>query len=385
MCLITGALVTFYSYNLLSLVLEHHAQLGRRHLRFRDVSQDVLGPRWGKYVIGPVQFAVCYGAVVGACLLGGQCIKAIYLLFDPNGPIKLYEFIIMFGGLMLILAQMPSFHSLRHINMISLLLCLGYSAAATAGSIYIGHTSKGPEKDYSINGDSQDLVFGIFNGVAIIATTFGNGIIPEIQATIAPPVKGKMFKGLCVCYAVVSVTFLSVAISGYWAFGNLAEGQILSNFVVNGSPLLPKWFIFMTNAFVILQIAAVGVIYLQPTNEVLEGVFADPKSAQFSLRNVIPRVISRSLSVAIATTIAAMIPFFGDINGLIGAFGFLPLDFVLPVVLFNLTFKPSKRTFTFWLNLSIAVVFSIFSIIGSVAAVRQIILDAKSYRLFANV
>lgn len=44
-----------------------------------------------------------------------------------------------------------------------------------------GHTSKGPEKDYSINGDSQDLVFGIFNGVAIIATTFGNGIIPEIQ------------------------------------------------------------------------------------------------------------------------------------------------------------------------------------------------------------
>ena len=41
--LIVVALVTFYSYNLLSLVLEHHAQLGRRHLRFRDISQDVLG------------------------------------------------------------------------------------------------------------------------------------------------------------------------------------------------------------------------------------------------------------------------------------------------------------------------------------------------------
>ncbi|KNA21161.1 hypothetical protein SOVF_044750 [Spinacia oleracea] len=384
-CLIAGALVTFYEYNLLSLVLEHHAQLGRRHLRFRDMAHDILGPRWGKYVVGPVQFAVCYGAVVGACLLGGQCIKAIYLVLNPNGSIKLYEFIIIFGCLMLILAQMPSFHSLRHISLISLLLCLAYSAAATTGSIYIGHTSKGPEKDYSLPTNSQDRVFGLFNGIAIIATTFGNGIIPEIQATLAPPVKGKMFKGLSVCYSVVCVTFFSVAVSGYWAFGNQAEGQILSNFVVNGNPLLPKWFIFMTNAFVILQIAAVGVIYLQPTNEVLEGVFSDPKSKQFSPRNVIPRVISRSISVAIATTISAMLPFFGDINGVIGAFGFLPLDFVLPVILFNLTFKPSKRSFIFWFNLSIAVVFSILGIIGSVAAVRQIVIDAKSYTLFANV
>lgn len=42
-CLTVGALVTFYSYNLLSLVLEHHAALGNRHLRFRDMADDVLG------------------------------------------------------------------------------------------------------------------------------------------------------------------------------------------------------------------------------------------------------------------------------------------------------------------------------------------------------
>lgn len=42
-CLVIGALVTFYSYNLISLVLEHHAQLGRRHLRFRDMAHDILG------------------------------------------------------------------------------------------------------------------------------------------------------------------------------------------------------------------------------------------------------------------------------------------------------------------------------------------------------
>ncbi|XP_044504666.1 GABA transporter 1-like [Mangifera indica] len=383
--LVIGALVTFYSYNLISLVLEHHAQLGHRHLRFRDMAYDILGPNWGRYFVGPIQFMVCYGAVVACTLLGGQCIKAIYLLVEPNGTIKLYEFVVIFGCLMLFLAQIPSFHSLRHINLISLVLCLAYSACATAGSIYIGNSSKGPRKDYSVNGDSQSRIFGVFNAIAIIATTFGNGIIPEIQATIAPPVKGKMFKGLCVCYAVVTVTFFSVAISGYWAFGNQSEGLILSNFLDDGKPLVPKWFIFMTNMFTILQLSAVGVVYLQPTNEVLEQTFADPMSKEFSPRNVIPRVVARSLSVVISTTIAAMLPFFGDINSVIGAFGFMPLDFVLPVVFFNLTFKPSKRSPIFWLNVTIAVVFSVLGVVAAIAAVRQIVLDAKTYKLFANV
>ncbi|KAL3752373.1 hypothetical protein ACJRO7_013083 [Eucalyptus globulus] len=384
-CLVIGALVTFYSYNLISLVLEHHAQMDNRHLRFRDMAHDIMGPRWGKFYVGPIQFMVCYGAVVACTLLGGECLKTIYLLSKPDGTMKLYEFVIIFGCLMLVLVQVPSFHSLRHINMVSLVLSLLYSACATGGSIYIGLSSKGTEKDYSLAGDTPTRIFGFFNAIAIIATTFGNGIIPEIQATLAPPVKGKMFKGLCVCYAVVVVTYFSVAISGYWAFGNQADALLLSNFLVDGKALVPKWFILMTNMFTILQLSAVGVVYLQPTNEVLETTFADPMSTEFSARNVIPRLISRSISIIVATTLAAMLPFFGDINSLIGAFGFLPLDFVLPVIFYNLTFKPSRRSSIFWLNITIAVVFSTVAVIAAVAAVRQIALDADTYQLFADL
>lgn len=80
------------------------------------------------------------------------------------------------------------------------------------------------------------------------------------QATIAPPVKGKMFKGLCVCYAVVVTTFYSVAISGYWAFGNQAQATVLSNFLVDGKPLLPTWVLLVTNVFTLLQVAAVASV-----------------------------------------------------------------------------------------------------------------------------
>ncbi|XP_059434147.1 GABA transporter 1-like [Corylus avellana] len=384
-CLILAGLVTFYSYNLLSLVLDHHAQLGRRQLRFRDMATDILGPRWGKYVIGPLQFGICYGAVIAAAVLGGQNLKFIYLLSNPNGTMKLYQFISIFGILLLILAQIPSFHSLRHINLASLILCLAYSALVTAGSIHIGYSRNAPIRDYSLKGSEVNRAFGAVNAVSIIATTYACGIIPEIQATIAPPVKGKMFKGLCVCYAVILTTFFSVAISGYWVFGNQSMGTILANFMGNGKPLLPTWYLLITNVFTLLQISAVAVVYLQPTNEVFEKLFADPKKDQFSIRNVVPRLILRSLSVILGTLFAAMLPFFGDIMALFGAFGCIPLDFIFPMVVYNVTFKPSKRGIVFWGNTLIAVASSALSALGAIASVRQIVLDAKAYRLFADV
>uniref|UniRef100_A0A7N0SVY3 Amino acid transporter transmembrane domain-containing protein n=1 Tax=Kalanchoe fedtschenkoi TaxID=63787 RepID=A0A7N0SVY3_KALFE len=384
--LVVGAAVSFYSYNLLSMVLDHHAASGHRLLRFRDMAHHILGPNWARYYVGPVQFLVCYLAVIGGSLLGGQCMRTMYKLSNPDGELKLYAFVSIFGAFMLILAQLPSFHSLRHINLISVLLSLAYTACAVGGCIYIGSSSRGPSKDYSLKGDQQTRVFGAFNAMGIIATSFGNGIIPEIQATVAPPTKGKMFKGLCLCYTVLAVTFFSTAIAGYWAFGNQARGVILNNFMdSHGTPLLPKSFIYLSNILVIAQLSAVTVVYLQPTNEILEKTFGDPESKQFSLRNILPRVVARSVSVIAATVVATMLPFIGDIVALTGAIGFLPLDFMLPAVFYNVTFKPSRRGFVFLLNGTIAVVFAALTVITTIAAVRQIGLDAKYYKLFANV
>ncbi|KAL8113122.1 hypothetical protein AgCh_020447 [Apium graveolens] len=309
----------------------------------------------------------------------------IYLVSRPDGSMQLANFVFMFGGVTLIMAQMPSFHSLRHINLVSLLLCLAYCACTTAGSIYIGKSSNAPPKNYNVTEVGINRLFGTFNAISIIATTYGNGIIPEIQATIAAPIQGKMFKGLLVCYSVVITTFFSVGVSGYWAFGNQAMGSVLSNFLVDGRSLVPKWFLLMTNVFTLVQVSAVSLTYLQPTNVVIERRFADPKKDEFSARNVVPRLIFRSFSVIIATTIAAMLPFFGDIMALFGAFGCIPLDFILPMIFYNVTFKPSKRSLIFWGNTIIAVVSTVLSGIGAVASVRQIILDAKNYHLFANM
>jgi amino acid permease len=126
-------------------------------------------------------------------------------------------------------------------------------------------------------------------------------------------------------------------------------------------------------------------VYLQPTNEVFEKLFADPKMDQFSIRNIVPRLISRSVSVFVGTLFAAMLPFFGDIMALFGAFGCIPLDFIFPMVVYNVTFKPSKRGIVFWVNTLIAAASSALSAVGAIASIRQIVLDAKTYRLFADI
>ncbi|EEF31503.1 amino acid transporter, putative, partial [Ricinus communis] len=313
-CIILAALVTFYSYNLLCVVLEHRAQLGNRHLRFRDMATDILGPGWGKYFVGPLQFVICYGAVISGTLLGGQSLKICNFM------------------------------------------------------AFVGNSKNSPPKNYSRVGSQENRFFDSINAISIVSTAYACGIIPEIQATIAPPVKGKMFKGLCICYTVAVTTFFSVAISGYWAFGNQAKGTVLTNFMVDGKPLLPPWFLLMTNSFILLQLVAITVTYLQPTNELFEKRFANPRMDELSIRNVIPRLIFRTLSVTIGTLITAMLPFFGDIMALLGAFGCIPLDFILPMVFYNVTFKPSKQTLIFWINTLIAIVSSTLAAVGAVAS-----------------
>eukprot|EP00253_Pinus_taeda_P000834 PITA_00834 len=385
-CLIVGAAVTFYSYNLISIVLERQESQGNRHLRFRDMARDILGPRWARLAVAPMQFAVCLGSVIGSILFGGQSLKFIYLIYHPNGDMKLYEFIILFGIVMLFLSQMPSFHSLRHMNLLSLIMGLLYSLCVVGGSIHAGHSKLNPEKDYSDTGSDASKVFKVFNSIAMIATIYGNGIIPEIQATLAPPVSGKMFKGLCICYTVVVSTFFSVAVSGYWAFGNQAAGNIFSNFAPTGErSLIPNWLLFIANMCVIVQLFAFVLVYSQPTFEVLEAKSGDASNGRFSLRNLLPRLLLRSLYVSVATLIAAMLPFCQDVIAVIGAFGFLPLDFVFPVAFYNITFKPSKRSLIFWINTLIAVVFSILGVLGCIAAIRQVYVAAHDYKLFANL
>ncbi|KAG2307924.1 hypothetical protein Bca52824_027672 [Brassica carinata] len=384
-CLTTMGLVTFYAYYLMSKVLDHCEKSGRRHIRFRELAADVLGSGWMFYVVIFIQTAINTGIGIGAILLAGQCLEIMYSSLFPQGTLKLYEFIAMVTAVMIVLSQLPSFHSLRHINCVSLLLSLGYTFLVVAACINLGLSKHAPKREYSLEPSDSGRVFSAFTSISIIAAIFGNGILPEIQATLAPPATGKMLKGLLLCYSVIFFTFYSAAISGYWVFGNSSSSNILKNLMPDQGPALaPIVVIGLAVIFVLLQLFAIGLVYSQVAYEIMEKKSADTTKGMFSRRNLVPRLILRTLYMAFCGFMAAMLPFFGDINAVVGAIGFIPLDFVLPMLLYNMTYKPTKKSFTYWINMMIMVVFTCAGLMGAFSSVRKLVLDANKFKLFSS-
>ncbi|WCJ26475.1 Transmembrane amino acid transporter family protein [Euphorbia peplus] len=385
LCLTVMGIVTFYAYFLMSMVLDHCEKAGRRHIRFRELAADVLGSGWMFYFVIFIQTTINTGVSIGAILLAGECIQILYSNVSPNGSMKLYEFIAIVTAVMIVLSQLPTFHSLRHLNMASLLLSLGYTFLVVGACINAGLSKHAPVRDYSLESSESAKVFSAFTSISIIAAIFGNGILPEIQATLAPPATGKMFKGLLMCYSVIIVTFYSAAVSGYWVFGNKSSSNILNSLLPDEGPALaPTWVLGLAVIFVLLQLFAIGLVYSQVAYEIMEKKSADVKQGMFSKRNVIPRIILRSIYVIFCGFMASMLPFFGDINGVVGAIGFIPLDFVLPMLLYNMTFKPSKSSLTYWINMSIVIVFTGAGLMGAFSSIRKLVLDAKKFKLFSS-
>lgn len=95
-------------------------------------------------------------------------------------------------------------------------------------------------------------------------------------------------------------------------------------------------------------------------------------------------MILRTIYMLFCGFFAAMLPFFGDINAVVGAVGFIPLDFILPMLLYNMTFKPPRSSLTYWTNVSIMVVFTCAGLLGAFSSIRQLALDASQFKLFSS-
>ncbi|XP_030501785.2 probable GABA transporter 2 [Cannabis sativa] len=385
LCLTVMGMVTFYAYYLMSKVLDHCEKAGRRHIRFRELAADVLGSGWMLYFVIFIQTAINTGVGIGAILLAGQCIQIMYDELSPNGSLKLYHFIAMVTVVMIFLSQLPTFHSLRHINLGSLLLSLGYSFLVVGACINAGTSGTAPPKDYSLESSKSARVFSAFSSISILAAIFGNGILPEIQATLAPPATGKMVKGLVMCYTVIFITFYSVAVSGYWVFGNKSNSNIFESLMPDEGPALaPTWVLGLSVVFVLLQLLAIGLVYSQVAYEIMEKKSADTKQGIFAKRNLIPRLVLRTIYMILCGFFAAMLPFFGDISSVVGAVGFIPLDFVLPMLLYNKTYKPPRSSLTYLINISIIVVFTCTGLMGTFSSTRKLVMDAKKFKLFSS-
>ncbi|KAE8675705.1 hypothetical protein F3Y22_tig00111648pilonHSYRG00259 [Hibiscus syriacus] len=182
----------------------------------------------------------------------------MYENLSPNGSLKLYEFIAMVTVVMIFLSQLPFFHSLRHINFASSLLGVQFPCGGACIHADFHHcfmcrtlfislsvlTCKVYQKmpllgttPWSLQVHQGCLV--AFTSMSIIAAIFGNGILLK--------------------YNVPS--FYSVAVSGYWLFGNKSNSNILKSLMPDEGPALaPTAVLGLAVIFVLLQLLAIGLV-----------------------------------------------------------------------------------------------------------------------------
>lgn len=172
-------------------------------------------------------------------------------------------------------------------------------------------------------------------------------------------------KGIYLANAASACCYFFVAVTGYSAYGNTVDDDVLAS-----RPRASKGWIALANLMVLsfflcllffVVVDACVDLFTASSTAVLRfslmqrcmqvwfhvlasyQVFSHPifdaveialisKIPKISSKQLLLRGICRSIYVIVVTFVAAILPFFADLMGLIGAIGFIPMTFIMPNV-----------------------------------------------------
>ncbi|KAL0341326.1 UNVERIFIED_CONTAM: Proline transporter 1 [Sesamum radiatum] len=371
--LVLATLISLYAN---ALVAKLHEYGGKRHIRYRDLAGFIYGRRAYSLTWG-LQYVNLFMINVGYIILAGNALKAVYVLFRDDHEMKLPYFIILAGiacGLFAI--AIPHLSALRIWLAFSTIFSLVYIVVGFALALKDGMNA--PPRDYSIPGTKVSRIFTTIGAAANLVFSFNTGMLPEIQATVRPPVVGNMMKALYFQFSVGVVPMYAIIFAGYWAYGSNTSTYLLNN--VNG----PIWLKAVANFSAFLQTIIALHIFASPMYEYLDTKYRIKGSA-LAIRNLSFRILVRGGYLAITTFVSALLPFLGDFMSLTGAVSTFPLTFILANHMYLVAKRnklSSLQKSWHWLNVFF---FSCLSLAALVAAIRLIIVDSKTYHVFADL
>ncbi|GFP90712.1 lysine histidine transporter-like 6 [Phtheirospermum japonicum] len=127
-----------------------------------------------------------------------------------------------------------------------------------------------------------------------------------------------MWKGAVLAYFINAACYFPVAFIGYWAFGQDVADNVLVALE------RPAWLIATANMMVVVHVIGSYHVYAMPVFDILERT----TTKRLSISNgLVLRLIVRSAYVAFTLLVGVTFPFFGDLLGFFGGFGFAPTSY----------------------------------------------------------
>ncbi|KAH6791003.1 lysine histidine transporter 1 [Perilla frutescens var. frutescens] len=368
-------------YTLWQMVEMHEMVPGKRFDRYHELGQHAFGEKLGLYIVVPQQLVVEVGVDIVYMVTGGKSLQKFHYLVckdkDNCKDIKLTYFIMIFASVHFVLSHLPNFNSISGVSLAAAVMSLSYSTIAWGAALKKGVQ---PDIQYGYKATTTaGTVFNFFSALGDVAFAYaGHNVVLEIQATIPStpekPSKGPMWRGVIVAYIVVALCYFPVAFIGYWMYGNAVSDNILI------SLNKPTWLIAMANLFVVVHVIGSYQIYAMPVFDMIETVLV--KRLRFKPTWYL-RFITRNTYVAFTMFVGMTFPFFGGLLGFFGGFAFAPTTYFLPCIMWLAIYKPRKFSLSWIANWVCIVLGVLLMVIAPIGALRQIILNAKTYKFYS--
>ncbi|KAJ8470323.1 hypothetical protein OPV22_024666 [Ensete ventricosum] len=365
-------------YTLWQMVQMHEMVPGKRFDRYHELGQQAFGDKLGLWIVVPQQLTVQVGVNIVYMVTGGKSLKKFHDVICPDcKSIKLTYFIMILGSVHFVLSQLPNFNSISGVSLAAAVMSISYSTVAWGASVH-----RGKQSNVEYGYKSSSIAGGVFNFLSALGDVSfayaAHNVALEIQATIPSspekPSKKPMWKGVVVAYIVVALCYFPVAFLGYWAFGNGVADNIL--ITLNK----PRWLIAMANMMVVVHVIGSYQIYAMPVFDMIETVLV--KKLHFP-PGLAVRLVGRSAYVALTMFLAMTFPFFGGLLGFFGGFAFAPTTYFLPCVIWLCVHKPRRFSLSWIINWICIVLGVLLMILAPIGGLRQIVMDAKSYKFYS--
>ncbi|KAL3748092.1 hypothetical protein ACJRO7_009335 [Eucalyptus globulus] len=371
-CLGVVGLYTAYANWLLA---AFHFVDGQRFIRYRDIMGFLFGRKL-YYITWVFQFLTLLLGNMGFILLGGKALKEINSEFSET-PLRLQYYIGVTGAAYFMFAFLiPTMSAMRSWLAVSAVLTFSYIGLLLMVVIKDGKSDG--NKNYKLKGNKVDQTFGALGAVSATIVCNTSGLLLEIQSTLRKLVVKNMRKALGLQYTVGLIVYYGVTVAGYWAYGSDVSEYLPEE--LSG----PKWVKAFINSSVFLQSVISQHMFVAPIHETLDTKFLKLEETMNSATNLKRRLLLRAALFAINTFLTAAFPFMGDFVNFFGSFTLIPLVFVFPSLIFlKVKGKTARMEKKAWHCFNV-VAFLLLAVAATIAAVRLIIDNTRTYSFFAD-
>ncbi|MCL7036064.1 hypothetical protein MKW94_007366 [Papaver nudicaule] len=356
---------------------------GKRNYTLMDAVSTILGGSKVK-LCGILQYTNLYGTAVGYTIAASISMMAIqksncfHAIHDDNPCLtSSTPYMSIFGVSEIIFSQIPDFDQISWLSIVASVMSFTYSG------IGIGLGIAKVAENWKFRGSLTGISIGMVTPTQKVWRIFQ--ALGNIAFAYSYSTKAGLFS-----VSTATIFYMLCGCIGYAAFGDTAPGNLLTGFYN------PYWLIDIANVAIVIHLVGAYQVLCQPIFSFIEKWAATkwPKSDFINKNFQVPipgfrpyklnlfRLVWRTIFVASTTILSMLLPFFNDIVGILGAFGFWPLSVYIPVEMY-ISQKKIPKWSTKWVCLQIlsaaCLVISIASAVGSVAGV---VTDLKVYHPF---